>query len=85
MVENVNAALGRVLHHSPGLQCRKRAHIYRPEITSFNELEFKMACFTAIAMSSLWSRNDWLSIAFTWIVTCGDVLADCARGWPVSP
>jgi hypothetical protein len=48
-----NAALGRVLHHSPGLQGRKRVHIYRLEITSFKELEFKMACFTAIAMSSL--------------------------------
>jgi hypothetical protein len=38
----LQTALGGILHHSPGLQCRKRTHIYRLEITSFIELEFKM-------------------------------------------
>jgi hypothetical protein len=39
-------------------------------ITSLMEFMFNIACLTACAISSLWSRNDWLSMACTCTVIC---------------
>src|SRR5579872_202952 len=61
---------------------------HRSAITSFNEFEYRIACRTACAMSSLWSRKDFESSALMLTCTCDAgfncvVEPDAAAGDPL--